>query len=243
MTDDTSKPIVALRVVRPYENEDQFLREESFALTKSTLVLVGASSRPEGVILRFEVVLKGGAILLRGEGRVVGYGPTPAGENGLTLKFTRLDPRSKALVDRASAAKAADSSKSVSDSGSGPRLEAPASAQPKSHPEGRGHSAPPPPPPAAPGEGPASGSKASASIAPPPDGGARTSQRPSAPPGPPGSVASPASSAPKSSAETAVPPPPPTSSTPVTERDAALERLRARLRGVDAEKLLASLRS
>lgn len=226
MTDDTSKPIVALRVVRPYENEDQFLREESFALTKSTLVLVGASSRPEGVILRFEVVLKGGAILLRGEGRVVGYGPTPAGENGLTLKFTRLDPRSKALVDRASAMKANDSSKSVSDTGSGPRLEPPASVQPKSRPEGRGHSAPPPPP--------AQITHASPSVAPPPEGAASPSQRPSAPP---------MSNAPKSSAETAVPPPPPTSSTPLTARDAALERLRARLHGVDAEKLLASLRS
>lgn len=219
MTDDTSKPIVALRVVRPYENEDQFLREESFALTKSTLVLVGASSRPEGVILRFEVVLKGGAILLRGEGRVVGYGPTPAGENGLTLKFTRLDPRSKALVDRASAAKASDSSKVVADAGSGPRLEPPASVHPKSRPEGRGYSAPPPPPPPA----------------------EAREQRPSG--APPPSTTSTASSAPKSSAETAVPPPPPTSSTPLTERDAALERLRARLRGVDVEKLLTSLRS
>ena len=227
MTDDTSKPIVALRVVRPYENEDQFLREESFALTKSTLVLVGASSRPEGVILRFEVVLKGGAILLRGEGRVVGYGPTPAGENGLTLKFTRLDPRSKALVDRASAAKASDSSKVVADAGSGPRLEPPASVQPKSRPDGRGHSAPATAP----------GVKGPASVVPPAEA---QGQRPSA--SPPSNVSS-VSSAPKSSAETAVPPPPPTSSTPLTERDAALERLRARLRGVDAEKLLASLRS
>lgn len=234
MTDDTSKPIVALRVVRPYENEDQFLREESFALTKSTLVLVGASSRPEGVILRFEVVLKGGAILLRGEGRVVGYGPTPAGENGLTLKFTRLDPRSKALVDRASAAKASDSSKSVSDSGSGPRLEPPASVHPKSRPEGRGHSAPPPPPASPASPAPTThATSASASVAPP--AGAQPS--PTSPSSPP------MSNAPKSSDEAAVSSPPATSSTPLTARDAALERLRARLRGVDAEKLLASLRS
>src|SRR5207253_1302593 len=58
----------------------------------------------QGVVLRFEVLLASGAPLLRGEGRVVAYKMSAVGdEPGLTLRFTRLDARSKALVDRAAA--------------------------------------------------------------------------------------------------------------------------------------------
>src|SRR5262249_35888439 len=71
-------------------------------LTRTSVVLIGAQARPQGVVLRFEVTLASGAPLLRGEGRVVGYKENALGsEPGLTLRFTRLDPRSKALVDRA----------------------------------------------------------------------------------------------------------------------------------------------
>ena len=101
------RSLFAVRVVRPYQTEDEFLREEAFALTAASIVLVGAGPRTDGVILRFEVVLESGAIMLRGEGRVAGYVPTPLGE-GLLLRFTRLDPRSKALVDRAAPRSAND---------------------------------------------------------------------------------------------------------------------------------------
>src|SRR6185295_3883189 len=54
------------------------------------------------VILRFEVTLQSGATVLRGEGRVLGHKENAfRGQPGLSLRFTRLDPRSKALVDRA----------------------------------------------------------------------------------------------------------------------------------------------
>jgi hypothetical protein len=47
-------------------------------------------------------VLKNGESMLRGEGRVVGFkDKAHAGEAGLSLRFTRLDARSKALVDQA----------------------------------------------------------------------------------------------------------------------------------------------
>ncbi len=92
-------------MVRPYESEADFLQNELFTITRSSVVLVGAGPKPEGVVLRFEVSLRSGGVLLRGEGRVMGHGPVPLGplgdEKGLALRFTRLDPRSKALVDRA----------------------------------------------------------------------------------------------------------------------------------------------
>jgi hypothetical protein len=99
---DTLKPPAAIRIARPYANEDEFLAQELDMLTRTTVTLVGAQLRPQGVVLRFEVVLTSGQVILRGEGRVLAFKPNAhRGVAGLTLRFTRLDTRSKALVDRA----------------------------------------------------------------------------------------------------------------------------------------------
>ena len=101
---DEVKPPVAIRITRPYLGEDEYLEREFDTLTRTSVVLVGAQSRPQGVILRFEVVLTSGISVMRGEGRVVAFKPAAyGGEPGLTLRFTRLDSKSKALVDRAAA--------------------------------------------------------------------------------------------------------------------------------------------
>jgi hypothetical protein len=101
---DEVKPPVAIRITRPYAGEDEYLEREFDTITRTSVVLVGAQSRPQGVILRFEVVLTSGVSVLRGEGRVVAFKPSAyGGEPGLTLRFTRLDSKSKALVDRAAA--------------------------------------------------------------------------------------------------------------------------------------------
>lgn len=103
MADDPRQP-VAIRVTRPYQSEDEFLDKEIETLTRTSVVLVGAQSRPQGVILRFEVTLLDGVPIIRGEGRVVAFKPRALGDlPGLTLRFTRLDAKSKALVDRAAA--------------------------------------------------------------------------------------------------------------------------------------------
>jgi hypothetical protein len=103
VTDDL-KPPVAIRITRPYSTEAEFLEREFDTLTHTSVILLGAQARPQGVVLRFEIVLKSGESMLRGEGRVVGYKEKAyAGEPGLSLRFTRLDSRSKTLVDRASA--------------------------------------------------------------------------------------------------------------------------------------------
>jgi hypothetical protein len=101
VADEPRQP-VAIRVSRPYATEDEFLEHELETLTRTSVTLVGSQSRPQGVILRFEIALANGNALLRGEGRVVGYKQNAYGDlPGLTLRFTRLDTKSKALVDRA----------------------------------------------------------------------------------------------------------------------------------------------
>jgi molecular chaperone DnaK len=98
------RPPVAIRVTRPQENEDEFLEQELETLTRTSVTLLGVQPRPQGVVLRFEIVLASGAIVLRGEGRVVGFKPNALhGLGGLTLRFTRLDSKSKTLVDKAAA--------------------------------------------------------------------------------------------------------------------------------------------
>jgi len=93
---------VAIRITRPYTTEDEFLEQELETLSRTSVTLLGAQPRPQGVVLRFELVLSSGHVLMRGEGRVVGFRPNVhQGMGGLTLRFTRLDTRSKALVDKA----------------------------------------------------------------------------------------------------------------------------------------------
>lgn len=98
---NAGKPPAAIRITRPYQTEDEFLAHELDTISRTGVTLVGAQQRPEGIVLRFELALASGAPLLRGEGRVVGYKATALGnEPGLSLRFTRLDSKSKALVDR-----------------------------------------------------------------------------------------------------------------------------------------------
>lgn len=97
-----NQPPVALRIVRPYPDEDALLAAESNAFTRTGVVLLGSPSKPSGVVLRFEMCLKDGTPVMRGEGRVVGYRPADeGGESALMLRFTKLDVKSKDLLDRA----------------------------------------------------------------------------------------------------------------------------------------------
>lgn len=97
-----NQPPVALRIVRPYPTEDALLAAESNAFTRTGVVLIGAPSKPSGVVLRYEMCLSDGTPVMRGEGRVVGYRPADeSGESALMLRFTKLDVKSKELLDRA----------------------------------------------------------------------------------------------------------------------------------------------
>lgn len=119
-----SSPPVALRIVRPYRTEDELLSAEANAFTRTGVVLIGAPSRPSGVVLRFEIVLADGTPAMRGEGRVVGYRPpTSAEEGALMLRFTRLDVKSKGLLDRAVALR--EERRSIAPPASAPQRSAP----------------------------------------------------------------------------------------------------------------------
>jgi len=101
VAENTRAP-VAIRIVRPYETEEELFANELETLNKTSVVLIGAHPRPTGVILRFEVTLANGETILRGEGRVLAHKENAfRGQPGLSLRFTRLDPKSKSVVDRA----------------------------------------------------------------------------------------------------------------------------------------------
>lgn len=95
----TTKP-VAIRIQRPYDTEAELLEAEAATLTRSTLLLLGAKSRPVGTTLRFEWVLRSGTPVIRGEGKVQEYqDETRFGPAGLLVKFSRLDARSKKFLE------------------------------------------------------------------------------------------------------------------------------------------------
>ncbi len=146
---------VAIRIARPHSTEDDYLTHELDTLTRSSVVLVGANSRPAGVVLRFEVTLATGRPVLRGEGRVVEYKADAfRGLPGLVLRFTKLDPKSKQLVDRAHAMREGggklppSSPEAPSAAGSEPSISSAIVASVGSEPESAPSAEPEPPPPA-----------------------------------------------------------------------------------------------
>lgn len=219
---ENTKP-VGIRIVRPYQTDDEFLSNELETVGKTSVILIGAHPRPTGVILRFEVTLASGATVLRGEGRVLGHKESAfRGQPGLSLRFTRLDPKSKALVDRAAAMREAR----LSGSSLPPPPRAPAPEPPP----------PPPPPPPAPEPEPAIAAALTAQTPEPPPASVDPSveelpthvdTRESSPmPIDVGPMSEPALESPRAAQGALAPPP---------DRDALLERLRQRARGLSPE--------
>jgi hypothetical protein len=156
VTADSRSPAapLAIRITRPYATEDEYLEHELETLTRASITLVGAQPRAEGVVLRFELVLSSGQVLMRGEGRVTGFKPNVhQGLGGLSLRFTRLDTRSKALIDKAAALRdrRRPSYRPPSSAPEPPRAEPPPAPVPippslSVPPPGRASVTPPPPP-------------------------------------------------------------------------------------------------
>lgn len=102
------KPI-GVRVQRPYATREEYLDAEADLLGRSQLTLVGTKPRAPGTLLRFEIVLLSGEPVIRAEGRVVG--PREFGaEAGLQVKLTRIDNRTKAILEEAAQRKTAHGS-------------------------------------------------------------------------------------------------------------------------------------
>ncbi len=89
-----------IRIQRPYDTDEEFIRGDGLAIGRLGMILIGAPKRPPGITIRFEVVLRSGDAVFRGEGRVVAHRVHANGREGLEIRFTRLDSRSKALVEQ-----------------------------------------------------------------------------------------------------------------------------------------------
>jgi len=91
---------IGMRIPRPYDTEEDFIRGDGLAIGRLGMILIGAPKRPPGITIRFEVLLRNDQPVFRGEGRVVAHRVHGNGREGLEIRFTRLDSRSKALVEQ-----------------------------------------------------------------------------------------------------------------------------------------------
>jgi hypothetical protein len=93
--------IPIIRITRPYATEKEFIDADFGWVGRTTLILPGAPARPSGELVRFEIVLANGVPILRGEGHVAGHNaPGGARPPGLEVRFTRVDAKSKLVLDR-----------------------------------------------------------------------------------------------------------------------------------------------
>jgi hypothetical protein len=93
--------IPTMRLSRPYETEDDLIEGDFASLGRPWIILPDVPILPVGELVRFEVLLSNGAPAIRGEGHVVAYHP-PGGPKppGLEVKFTRIDARTKSIIER-----------------------------------------------------------------------------------------------------------------------------------------------
>jgi hypothetical protein len=95
-------PPPTLRISRPYGSEAEFVEGDFAWIGRTAIVLPEAAPRPAGELVRFEIMLSTGAPVFRGEGHVVGHHAAESGRPaGLEVRFTRIDARSKLIVDKA----------------------------------------------------------------------------------------------------------------------------------------------
>jgi hypothetical protein len=96
-----SEPVI-LRVVRPYASEDEFLAGDLWTIDAKAALLIGVAPLEPGTLVRFDIVLSTGKLVIRAEGKVLKYvEPTPARPGGLRVRFTRFGGSTKAFIDRA----------------------------------------------------------------------------------------------------------------------------------------------
>jgi hypothetical protein len=98
---ENPRPPPTIRITRPWASEKEFIDADLAYLGRTAILLPNAPAREPGELIRFEIVLSTGAAVFRGEGHVVAHhppgGPKPA---SLEVRFTRIDARSKLVLDR-----------------------------------------------------------------------------------------------------------------------------------------------
>jgi hypothetical protein len=98
---ENPRPPPTLRITRPWASEKEFIDGDLACLGRTAIVLPNAPAREPGELIRFEIVLSTGTAVFRGEGHVVAHhAPGGAKPAGLEVRFTRIDARSKLVLDR-----------------------------------------------------------------------------------------------------------------------------------------------
>jgi hypothetical protein len=97
-----NRPPPTIRITRPWASEKEFIEGDLAFLGRTAILLPNAPAREPGELIRFEIVLSTGAPVIRGEGQVVAHHPVGGAKPaGLEVRFTRIDARSKLVLDRA----------------------------------------------------------------------------------------------------------------------------------------------
>lgn len=90
-----------IRITRPWASEREFIDRDLAFLGQTAVLLPNAPVREPGELIRFELVLSTGTPVFRGEGLVIAHHPLGGAKpSGLEVRFTRIDARSKLILDR-----------------------------------------------------------------------------------------------------------------------------------------------
>lgn len=93
--------LIPLRIRLPYGSAEEFIEKYGSNIARGGVFIATRALKPEGSLLAFELVLSTGTRVLRGEGSVVRAQVDQGGTRaGMTIRFSKLDSPSKALVDR-----------------------------------------------------------------------------------------------------------------------------------------------
>lgn len=91
---------VPLRIRLPFASEAEFIARYGLHVTRNTIFITTRAPKPVDTPLTFELVLSDTTRLMRGEGVVLRSEPGAAGRGGMLVRLTRVDPRTKELIDR-----------------------------------------------------------------------------------------------------------------------------------------------
>lgn len=99
---DVAMNPVVLHIVRPYENEAEYLSAEAWTIEARGMLLVDQEPLDNDASVVFDVTLGDGSKPIRAEGRVVGHlAATEDRPGGVRIRFRRFGAQTKSFVERA----------------------------------------------------------------------------------------------------------------------------------------------
>lgn len=91
---------VPLRIRLPFATEVEFIERYGNNVTRGGFFVATKHGKPEGTPISFELVLQDSTRLMRGEGVVQKLIDDPgSGRSGMMVRFTKIDARTKGLID------------------------------------------------------------------------------------------------------------------------------------------------